>query len=102
MEDTISDPMPMADLTAQVGLSTRHLERVFRKVFDDTPARFYKRLRTKHARAMIEETLLPLVEVAVATGFGSSEMLAKARKEEYGLTPTKMRERRKINLLSFE
>ncbi|WP_299192345.1 helix-turn-helix domain-containing protein [uncultured Litoreibacter sp.] len=101
MEDTIADPMSMADLTAEVGLSTRHLERVFRKVFDDTPAKFYKRLRTKRARTMIEETLMPIVEVAVATGFGSCDTLSKAVKDEYGLTPSKMRSRKKISLLSY-
>lgn len=102
MEDTIAEPMPMAELTRQVGLSTRHLERVFRKVFNDTPAKFYKRLRTKRARTMIEETLMPMVEVAVATGFGSCDTLAKAVKDEYGMTPSKMRARKKITLLTYE
>lgn len=102
MEETIADPMPMAELTAQVGLSTRHLERVFRKVFNDSPARFYKKLRAKRARTMIEETLMPMVDIAVATGFGSVNTLAKAVKDEYGVTPSKMRARRKINLLTFD
>lgn len=102
MEDAIADPIPMAELADALGLSTRHLERIFRKVFDDTPAKFYKRLRTKRARTMIEETLLPMVEVAVATGFGSCDTLAKAIKDEYGLTPSKMRARKKITLLSYQ
>ena len=102
MEETLADPMPMAELTAQVGLSTRHLERVFRKVFNDSPARFYKKLRAKRARTMIEETLMPMVDIAVATGFGSVNTLAKAVKDEYGVTPSKMRARRKITLLTFE
>jgi len=72
---------------------------VFRKVFNDTPAKFYKRLRARKARAMIEETLMPMVEIAVATGFGSSDTLARAVREEYGVTPSKMRARRKITLL---
>ncbi len=99
MENSIAEPMSMAELTDQAGLSTRHLERVFRKVFNDTPAKFYKRLRARKARAMIEETLMPMVEIAVATGFGSSDTLARAVREEYGVTPSKMRARRKINLL---
>ncbi len=100
MEDTIADPISIAALTEEVGVSTRHLERVFRKVFDDTPAKFYKRLRTKRARVMIEETLLPMVEVAVATGFGSSDSLAKAVKDAYGVSPSKMRQRKKITLMA--
>ncbi|SHF21440.1 transcriptional regulator, AraC family [Litoreibacter ascidiaceicola] len=102
MEDTIAEPMSMAELTAQVGLSTRHLERVFRKVFNDSPARFYKKLRAKRARTMIEETLMPMVDIAVATGFGSVNTLSKAVKDEYGMTPSKMRARRKISLLAFD
>ncbi|MEM7470108.1 MAG: helix-turn-helix domain-containing protein [Pseudomonadota bacterium] len=99
MEESIAEPLSMAELTARAGLSTRHLERVFRKVFDETPARFYKRLRARRARAMIEETLLPIMDVALATGFGSSDTLAKAVREEYGMTPSKMRARRKMSLI---
>ncbi|AXI47151.1 AraC family transcriptional regulator [Sulfitobacter sp. SK012] len=102
MEASLDDPISMGELTQHIGVSTRHLERAFRKIFDDTPAKFYKRLRTKRARVMIEETLLPLVEVAVVTGFGSSYAMARAVKETYGLTPTKMRLRENIKLLSFE
>lgn len=102
MEDSIADPLPMTDLAYAVGISTRHLERAFKTALKDTPARFYKRLRTKRARALIEDTLLPLIEIAVATGFGSSNTLAKAVKDEYGVTPSKMRARTSLSLLKFE
>lgn len=102
MEEHIEDPMVITDLTRQVGLSSRHLERVFREVFDETPARFYKRLRVKRARNMIEETLVPLIDVAVATGFKSHYALSKAVRDEYGITPSKMRARKKIKLLQFD
>ena len=102
MEDSVAEPMSMAELTEKAGLSTRHLERVFRKVFNDTPAKFYKRLRARKARTMIEETLMPMIEIAVATGFGSTDTLAKAVREEYGMTPSKMRARHKISLLTHQ
>lgn len=102
MEGSVAEPLSMAELTRKAGLSTRHLERVFRKVFDDTPAKFYKRLRARRARAMIEDTLMPMVEIAVATGFGSPDTLAKAVRDEYGITPSKMRARSKLDLLRFE
>lgn len=102
MEDSIDDPLPMSELACAVGISTRHLERAFKTALNDTPARFYKRLRTKRARAMIEDTLLPLIDIAVATGFGSSNTLAKAVKDEYGVTPSKMRARKTLSLLKFQ
>lgn len=102
METTVNEPLSMEDITRKVGISTRHLERVFRTVFDDTPARFYKRLRVKRARTMIEESLLPMIDIAIATGFGSRTTMTKAVKGEYGVTPSKMRERKNVNLLTYD
>ncbi|WP_299297041.1 helix-turn-helix domain-containing protein [uncultured Tateyamaria sp.] len=101
MEDTVNEPMSMTQITAQVGYSTRHMERVFRTTFNDTPARFYKRLRVKRARTMIEESLLPMIDIAIACGFGSCTTMAKAVKAEYGVTPSQMRSRKSIQLLTY-
>jgi|GEM_PF-365330 transcriptional regulator GlxA family with amidase domain len=101
MEDSISEPLPMTEITKQAGVSTRQLERVFREVFDESPARFYKVLRIKHARSLVEETLLPLVEVALASGFGSTSTMSAALRSEYGLTAHQMRQRKKVRLLEF-
>lgn len=100
MESTLEEPLSMSELTRHVGLSTRHLERVFREVFDETPARFYKRLRVRRARAMIEDTLIPLIDVAIATGFCSHNALSRAVRDEYGSTPSKMRARKSIKLIN--
>ncbi len=102
MEATIAEPLSMTELTDELGVSARHLERVFRTVFDQSPARFYKHLRTKRARSMIEQTLLPLTEIAVATGFGSTSTMSQAVRDAYGVTPSKMRSRTEIGLLSYK
>lgn len=101
MEETVQDPMLMEDITREVGMSTRHLERVFRTVFNVSPARFYRSLRVKRARAMIEESLMPLIDIAAATGFGSCITMTKCVKAEYGLTPTQMRKRKTVQLLTY-
>ncbi len=101
MENNISEPLPMTDITKQASVSTRQLERVFRDVFDESPARFYKVLRIKHARSLVEETLLPLVEVALASGFGSTSTMSAALRSEYGVTAHQMRQRKKVRLLEF-
>jgi transcriptional regulator GlxA family with amidase domain len=92
MEQNLEEPLSMTELTCRTGLSTRHLELVFRDVFDEMPARFYKRLRVRRARSMID--------VAVATGFWSHNALSRAVRDEYGSTPTTMRARRSIKLMS--
>ncbi len=102
MESQIAEPYTIAELTESLDVSARHLERIFRAAFDLTPGKFYKRLRTKRARRMIEETNMALLDVAVATGFSSTGTLAIAVREEYGVTPTQMRSRRQIKLLKFD
>lgn len=101
MEESIAEPMCMSTLTAVVNLSTRQVERMFRDVFGQSPARFYKQLRTKKAWTMIEETTMPLADVAAATGFKTAGTMAKAVQEDYGETPTKLRGRKTTKLLKF-
>ncbi|MEP5152337.1 helix-turn-helix domain-containing protein [Planktotalea sp.] len=101
MENSLDTPLPIADLAQSIGVSTRHLERVFKDAFDETPARFFKRLRTKRARAMVEETQMPIIEIAVATGFGTSSTLSEAIKKEYGMTASRLRARRQSQVLSY-
>jgi len=101
MEETIADPLGMRALTEEVGLSTRQVERLFREVFQESPARFYKQLRTRKAWGMIEETLIPLPDIAAATGFKTAGTMAKAVQSVYGETPTKLRARKNRTLLRF-
>lgn len=93
MEQTLDTPLNIYELAKTIGVSTRHLERMFKDVFAQTPARFYKQLRVRRARALIEETQLPMMEIAIATGFGSSSSMNEAIKTAYGQTASKMRSR---------
>lgn len=101
MEETIAEPLSMTALTRQVRLSTRQVERMFRDVFGQSPARFYKQLRTKKAWTMVQETTLPLADIAAATGFKTAGTMAKAVQDSYGETPTKLRARKTPALLKF-
>ena len=102
MEAHIVDPLDMRTLTRRVGLSSRQVERVFKEVLQTTPARFYKTLRTKRAWALIEDTLMPLADVAVATGFGSVSTMSLAVQREFGMTPSQSRARKSVSLIKFE
>ncbi len=102
MQDTLDAPLAIIELAGAIGVSTRHLERMFKDTFDETPARFYKRLRTNRARAMIEETQMPIIEIAVANGFGTSSSLSEAIKKEYGMTASRLRTRRLSQVLTYK
>lgn len=101
MENAIEEPLSVQEITRKIGLSTRQLERRFNVVFGMSPARFYRKLRVKRARVLLEETQMSLVDVASATGFASSSTLSKAFQSEYKKSPREMLIRNKIQLLNY-
>ncbi|MET3597570.1 transcriptional regulator GlxA family with amidase domain [Mesorhizobium shonense] len=91
MEENIEMPMSMSDLSNRIGVSRRQLERLFGTHVGVTPAKHYLRLRVEHARRLIEGTRLPLVDVALASGFVSSSHFSKCFKNVHGISPQQLR-----------
>lgn len=87
MEGNIEDPIPIARLAAQVGISQRQLERMFKEHVKTSAVRYYRRIRLLHARRLLLQSELPLIEVAVASGFGSLEHFSRTYKAEFGKSP---------------
>ena len=93
MEANIEQPLRLADVAKEVGLSTRHLERLFTVYFNTTPSKLYKKIRLKKAHALVVDTHLQQIEIALSCGFGSAGSFSLAYKAEYGETPTQRRKR---------
>ncbi|NRP11330.1 HTH-type transcriptional regulator CdhR [Aliiroseovarius sp. xm-m-379] len=91
MEETVEHPLKVSELAQKVGVSTRQLERLFLINLDETPAKFYKKIRLKRAQALITDTRMPLIDVALACGFSDSSSLARAYRLEYAKTPNQLR-----------
>ncbi len=88
MEDNIEEPISCAELAASVGLSTRQLERLFRRYLDCAPTRYYLELRLKRARFLLRQTSLPVLGVALASGFVSASHFSKCYREHFDHTPS--------------
>jgi transcriptional regulator GlxA family with amidase domain len=91
MEDSIAEPLALAELAAEINLSGRQLERLFNAELGTSPARFYKILRTKRARTMLRNTKISILDVAIATGFSSTSALSKALRAHFGMTSSAIR-----------
>jgi transcriptional regulator GlxA family with amidase domain len=87
MEANIEEPLPRGALAASVGLSTRQLERLFRKHLDSTPRHYYLGLRLGRARQLLNQTGMSVLAVALACGFVSASHFSKCYRELYGKTP---------------
>jgi transcriptional regulator GlxA family with amidase domain len=87
MEENIATPVPVAELAALVGISTRHLERQFLRTFGVTPLRFYLKLRLERARDLIAQTDMPLDDIAGMTGFSGLPTFLRHHRKEFGASP---------------
>ncbi|TNC71955.1 GlxA family transcriptional regulator [Rubellimicrobium roseum] len=91
MEQAIEEPISPATLARDVGLSTRQLERLFRRYLDRSPKRYYMELRLQKARNLLMQTDMSVINVALACGFASPSHFSKCYRAHYGTTPYRER-----------
>lgn len=91
MEGNIEDPMSPADLAEDVGMSTRQLERLFRRYLNRSPKRYYMELRLQKARNLLMQTDMSVINVALACGFASPSHFSKCYRAHYNTTPYRER-----------
>jgi AraC family transcriptional regulator, glycine betaine-responsive activator len=101
MESAIEDPISPATLAEDVGMSTRQLERLFRRYLDRSPKRYYMELRLQKARNLLMQTDMSVINVALACGFTSPSHFSKCYRAHYHTTPYRERGTQGTPRLSF-
>lgn len=91
MEKNIEEPISPAILAKDVGMSTRQLERLFRKYLIRSPKRYYMELRLHKARNLLMQTDMSVINVALACGFASPSHFSKCYRAHYNTTPYRER-----------
>ena len=81
----------MDSLAARVGIGSRHLRRLFLQHLGATPIAIEQTRRLHFAKKLIDETSLPMNEVALASGFGSVRRFNATFQKTYGRAPTHIR-----------
>ena len=87
MEINIEEPISPSILAKDVGMSTRQLERLFRRYLDRSPKRYYMELRLQKARNLLMQTDMSVINVALACGFASPSHFSKCYRAHYDTTP---------------
>ena len=98
MEQNIEEPISPSVLAKDVGMSTRQLERLFRRYLNRSPKRYYMELRLQKARNLLMQTDMSVINVALACGFASPSHFSKCYRSHYDTTPYRERGSQAVRL----
>ena len=91
IRENSSQRIEVKDVTRHSGVSRRALEQRFMKVLHRSPASEIRRVHLERAKRLLEETDLPIPDVAESAGYGSPEYMAGIFRAELQTTPLKYR-----------
>src|SRR5271155_2679301 len=78
-------------LAERLGVGSRHLRRLFLKHLGATPSAVANTSRLHFAKKLIDETALPMTQVAAASGYGSVRRFNAGIRQVYNRTPVQLR-----------
>lgn len=85
------DTGTVEDLSGRLGVGVRHLSRLFAKHVGASPLQVAQTLRIGRAKRLLDETALPISEVAFRAGFGSVRRFNAAFSKLYDRSPSSIR-----------
>ncbi len=94
IEDGALDEQTVSEFAAHLGLGPRHLDRLFAQHVGASPLAIAQTRRLHFAKRLIDESDLPMTEVALAAGFGSLRRFNDVLRKTYGMPPRELRKRR--------
>ena len=88
------DGIALPAVAAKLGVTDRHLRRIFAAAHGVTPIDYLTTQRLLLAKQLLTDTELPMLDVAMAAGFGSQRRFNAAFSERYRLSPSALRRER--------
>ncbi len=92
MERNLDFPLTLEQMALELGISSRSLARACRRYFDESPMRFYLRIRLQAARNFLFYEEFSIKDVALACGFSYPTVFARSFKSQFGETPRSFRD----------
>jgi AraC family transcriptional regulator of adaptative response / DNA-3-methyladenine glycosylase II len=92
--DGTLDRGSVPELARRLGIGERHLRRLFLAHLGATPLAVAATRRALFARRLLDETSLPIAQVALASGFSSVRRFNEAMRAAFRATPSRLRQER--------
>lgn len=91
IRDGALDGAGVEDLAARLGIGARHLDRLFQRHVGASPLQAARTMRVQRAKKLLDQTRLPMSEVASRAGFASLRRFNAVFAEVYKRTPSDIR-----------
>ena len=95
VEGGLDDGRSEEAVAARLGLSARHLRRLFQDQVGVTPVQLARSSRAHFARRLLDDTDLSVTEIAFASGFGSLRQFNRTVHQIFRAAPHELRARRR-------
>jgi len=89
------DACAVSELAARLGIGERQLRRLFLQHLGTSPLSLARARRVHFARTLLDQTDLPMTEVAFGAGFQSIRQFNHALRARFGESPRRLRARRR-------
>jgi len=91
------DESSVEDLASRLGVGGRHLSRLFHKHLNASPIQVAQTARVQRAKRLLDTTTLPMTEVALRAGFGSTRRFNTVFAKVYRRRPSEIRRLQRVN-----
>jgi AraC family transcriptional regulator len=91
IKENLDANIRLCDLARECGLSVSHFTRTFRKSFGKSPYRWLLERRIDRAKALLTTSDLPIVDIAIRSGFSDQAAFTRAFERIVGDSPGRWR-----------
>ncbi|UHM90232.1 GlxA family transcriptional regulator [Rahnella victoriana] len=86
--NSLDQPHNVKSLSRHMGISARHLTRLFNQELKQSPAEWLEQQRVFHARTLLESGELAIKQIAAQCGFSGVDVLRRAFVRQLSVTPS--------------
>ena len=94
----LDEPLEIEPLARLAGVSPRQLDRVFARLFGESPRACLRRLRLERAARQLRTTRRRVLAIALDAGFESHEAFTRSFLRRFGHAPADYRRLPRVNL----
>jgi AraC family transcriptional regulator len=91
MRARMAEDISLDELAAEAQLSPYHFARMFKQSVGVPPRVYLTQLRMEKACELLQQTELPITEIALEVGYSSNQVLARVFTKHQHMTPTEYR-----------